>query len=74
MIFVIVHIYQHIIYLCSGFNFSSDSGLYRIPKILLEFWISEIPVASLMTTTDMFEPTVFGRSLNIDYTSPTKDD
>ena len=30
MIFVIVHIYQHINFLCSGFNFSSDSGLYRI--------------------------------------------
>ena len=36
MIFVIVHIYQHIICLCSGLNFHriSDSRLYRIPKIL----------------------------------------
>ena len=31
MIFVIVHIYQHIINLCSGFNFSPDFGFRIIP-------------------------------------------
>ena len=48
MNFVMDHIYQHIICLCSGFNFLPDLELYRIPKILSKFWISGIPVASLI--------------------------
>ena len=46
---MIVHIYQHIICLCSGFNFSPDFGFRIIPdsQNLSEFQISGIPVASL---------------------------
>ena len=43
MIFVIVHIYINTLYVYvpySNFHRILDSGLYRIPKILLEFRIS----------------------------------
>ena len=46
---ILGHLIIRLICLCSGFNFSPDSGIYRISKIRSEFRITGIPVASLVS-------------------------